>query len=68
MSGRIVYRPQPPHRCSPPMIRDRSVSEPAEPVGTVWECDCGERWEVKVDRHPEWVRLKRAALDKGDNT
>ena len=45
MSGKIIYRPPlglEGHHCDPPRYRfDR---HPDEPPGTIWECECGQRW------------------------
>lgn len=55
MGDKIVYRPEPEHRCSPHMdtqhLMSPGTSVPVSykvvpPVGTVWECECGRLWRV----------------------
>jgi hypothetical protein len=55
--GRVVgnaWRPQPVHRCAPPVEADSSNRPiPALPPGTVWRCDCGVHWTA---REYGWLR------------
>ena len=44
MGGKIVYRPvSSDHWCKPPT---NLIGTPAEPIGTIWLCDCGRAWTV----------------------
>lgn len=47
MTGQWIERvTTPPHSCAPPMETFGGLDGPAGLPGSVWECDCGQRWEV----------------------
>lgn len=65
MSGRWVYLPKPPHECNPPtsisVNRWPFTAGTSIPLGAVWECGCGQRWE-RVEGHAfigptRWVQV-----------
>lgn len=43
MKGKIVHLVSKPHFCPTPFFMRKWWK------GTVWECDCGKRWEVRFD-------------------
>lgn len=53
--GRIIYRPEQLHPCPHP-------SRGTEPVGTAWECDCGDVWMAEYGSLT-WRRVKRLRAD-----
>ena len=72
MAGRVIYQPEPPHRCNPgvairtgPIGYRHTIPPKAKdfPKGTVWRCDdCGQAWVSKGGKSPgplsfvEWRR------------
>lgn len=70
MAGKIIYRPEQ-HKCTPP---GGMKSRPAEPVGSVWECDCGKGYRVESsvgygysegnDTPPHWAWIPDRELAK----
>ncbi len=62
MGGKIVYRPvSSDHWCKPPTNLiwckppTNLIGTPAEPIGTIWLCDCGRAWTVT---HGGWEKLR----------
>lgn len=48
MTGKIIYRP---HDCA-----DDRVSQREHPVGTIWECECGKKFEIeRFEGRSYWV-------------
>jgi hypothetical protein len=63
MSGKIIYTPSKPHRCE---VLDPLGRYSHAPVGSVYECECGETWVAH--EHParnvlirQWARESRRA-------
>ncbi len=54
------------HECTPPGFWSRWWHRVG--IGTIWRCECGSRWEWKVDSmmwpYPSWVSLEWEAEGK----
>lgn len=69
MSGHFVIETDDyPHECHPPMMGPAGYKEPEAGLGSVWECECGRRFVVRMSlwdapfgrwRVPAWKRLRR---------
>lgn len=73
MTGHVVHQPQPQHHCNPPdqdttrTLTFEGFHGPVEvhpwmPNGTVWECDCGQRWRASYPYvnvfAPTWTKVR----------